>query len=203
MSGETDLVRLPLFPLRTVLFPGGPLQLRIFEARYLDMVSLCLREDRGFGVCLIRQGSEVGEPAEPHAVGTVARIVDWDKRPDGLLGLTAVGERRFRIRHREPGGKGLTWAWVELLEAGPPVQLPEQAAAVTEMLDQIMALPGTGYDRTPPRNDRDADWLSCRLAEILPLRLDDRQRLLVMDDPLHRLQALSPLIPALRLPDAD
>ena len=90
-------IQLPLFPLHTVLFPGGPLPLRIFEARYLDMVSQCLQEDSGFGVCMIRHGREVGEPASTENMGVVARIVDWHQRHDGLLGITAIGEQRFRI----------------------------------------------------------------------------------------------------------
>jgi len=81
----------PLFPLHTVLFPGGPLPLRIFEARYLDMVSDCLKRDRGFGVVLIEQGREVGEAASCHEVGTLARIIDWDKRDHGLLEIICQG----------------------------------------------------------------------------------------------------------------
>ena len=88
-------VTLPLFPLHTVLFPGGLLPLRIFESRYLDMISDCLRNDRGFGVCLISAGREVGDGAECFDVGTLARIQDWDSTPDGLLGIIARGEQRF------------------------------------------------------------------------------------------------------------
>ncbi|MCP1675098.1 Lon protease-like protein [Natronocella acetinitrilica] len=196
------MMRIPIFPLRTVLFPGGPLQLRIFETRYLDMVSQCLREDRGFGVCLIQEGNEIGEPAHPHPVGTIARIVDWDKRPDGLLGLTAIGGERFRIRSMELAKNRLLWAQVEPLSAEQSPPLPEQPAELTRMLDQVLALPGLGYEHTP-RADGDADWLSCRLAEILPLRLEDRQRLLTISDPMIRLQSLQSVIPALRLGQKD
>lgn len=196
------MMRIPIFPLRTVLFPGGPLQLRIFETRYLDMVSQCLREDRGFGVCLIQQGNEVGEPADPHPVGTIARIVDWDQRADGLLGLTAIGGERFRIRSMELAGNRLLWAQVEPLSAEQTGPLPPQPHELTRMLDQVLALPGLGYEHSQ-RVEGDADWLSCRLAEILPLSLEDRQRLLTMNDPMARLRRLQTIVPALRLNGDD
>src|SRR6185295_8191885 len=94
-AARTGSAELPLCPLNSVLFPGGPLPLRIFEPRYVDMVGTCLREQRGFGVVLIREGSEVGA-AEFETLGTLARIVDFHMLSDGLLGLTTIGERRFR-----------------------------------------------------------------------------------------------------------
>ena len=84
-------MQVPLFPLNTVLFPGGPLPLRIFEARYVDMISHCLKENASFGVLLIREGQEAGTPASTFEVGTLARIVDWYQGSDGLLGVTAIG----------------------------------------------------------------------------------------------------------------
>src|SRR5215213_566751 len=87
----------PLFPLNTVIFPGGMLPLRIFEPRYLDMVSNCLRNDTGFGVCLIKRGRETGQPAEIFTIGTLCKIVDWATLPDGLLGVTAQGERKIKV----------------------------------------------------------------------------------------------------------
>src|SRR6516165_3033400 len=91
---------IPLFPLNTVLFPGGPLPLRIFETRYLDMVRHCMRERCPFGVVLIRAGAEVGAVAETTAIGTTARIVDFNSMPDGLLGISCIGERKFRVLRR-------------------------------------------------------------------------------------------------------
>ena len=90
---------IPLFPLSTVLFPGGVLPLRIFEARYLDMIGECLREQKGFGVCAIRSGSEVGRAASCYNVGTLAAVEDFGRSEDGLLAIVAHGERRFRILH--------------------------------------------------------------------------------------------------------
>ncbi|MEM9207821.1 MAG: LON peptidase substrate-binding domain-containing protein, partial [Pseudomonadota bacterium] len=95
----------PLFPLRTVLYPGGPLPLRIFEARYLDMISNCLKTESPFGVLLIREGAETG-PASTYEVGTLARITDWYQGSDGLLGVTAIGERRFRLLSAERQADG-------------------------------------------------------------------------------------------------
>src|SRR5258705_13035588 len=101
---------LALFPLDTVLFPGGPLSLRIFEARYLDMVRRCLKEHSAFGVVLILAGAEAGAVSEGADTGTSARLVDFDTLPDGLLGITCVGERRFRVRRRRQQGDGLNLA---------------------------------------------------------------------------------------------
>src|ERR1700716_2112001 len=97
----------PLFPLNTVLFPGGPLPLRIFETRYVDMVRHCMRERCAFGVVLIRAGAEVGAVADTAAVGTTARIVDFNSMPDGLLGITCVGERKLRVLRRWQQDDGL------------------------------------------------------------------------------------------------
>src|SRR3569833_51867 len=90
-------LHIPLFPLNTVLFPGGILPLRIFEPRYMEMVSVCMKEQSGIGVCLILSGKEVGEAATTNDVGTFVRIIDWDQRDDGMLGITVQGEQRFRV----------------------------------------------------------------------------------------------------------
>ena len=101
-----------LFPLNIVLFPGGPLPLRIFEPRYVDMIGRCMREGAGFGVVLIREGREVG-PAETFDVGTLADIVDFHQLSDGLLGLSCIGRERFRIRSRSRKADGLNLADVD------------------------------------------------------------------------------------------
>jgi len=98
-----NTLTISLFPLNTVLFPGGPLPLRIFEPRYLDMVSKSLKHSQPFGVCLIREGDETGRPAEPHPIGTFAHIVDWDQLSDGLLGITARGGERFFVNRYDVG----------------------------------------------------------------------------------------------------
>ena len=90
-------ITVPLFPLNTVLFPGGVLPLRIFEPRYLDMVSDCLKSDTGIGVVLIKDGAETGKAADTYDTGTLSGISYWHKRPDGILGVTLKGDQRFRI----------------------------------------------------------------------------------------------------------
>ena len=107
---------LPLFPLHPVLFHEGDLALRVFETRYIDMVRECLREGGGFGICLIRAGSEVGEPAMPYDVGTSASIIDTGMRAEGLLGIYTRGQRRFRIRAMEARPDMLVMAEVEWLD---------------------------------------------------------------------------------------
>ena len=197
-EASRTLGAVPIFPLRTVLFPGGPLPLRIFETRYVDMVSHCLRRDEPFGVCLIREGREVGEAATPHPVGTLARIVDWEQHQDGLLGVTALGSERFRIRETWLAPDRLRLADIDLLPAPPPVTLPEQPDDIRELLDRILGMRGLGYHHCT-RQDRDADWLSARLAEVLPIRLEQKQQLLAMDDPVERLEALGEVLPQLVL----
>ncbi len=185
-------MRIPLFPLNTVVFPGGEIQLRVFEPRYLRMVSDCLRRSEPFGLCLIREGCEVGMAARPYRVGTLARIVDWEQLPDGLLGITARGERRFAAINSQVDAMQLVTAEIELLEEPPLITLPEQFAPLRELLQRILEqLPAKA--RQQPRYD-DADWVACRLAEILPLPLRDKQRLLELNDPLERLQQLQQLL---------
>ncbi len=88
---------LPLFPLQTVLFPGRTLPLHIFEERYRSMIADCMEQDSPFGVVLIKEGHEVGEPAVPHPIGTTARIVQVDRLPDGRMNILTRGDKRFRI----------------------------------------------------------------------------------------------------------
>ena len=160
MSGPREI---PLFPLGTVLFPGGPLPLRIFEARYIDLVRRCLRDGSGFGVVLIRDGVEAGGPALTFDVGTYARIVDFSQQPDGLLGIRASGERRFRILERRRARDGLNVA-----DVGEP------------------------YGSLQRHTD-DAAWVAGRLAELLPIPSAHKQHCLELDDPLERLRFLRPM----------
>ncbi|HET9444633.1 MAG TPA: LON peptidase substrate-binding domain-containing protein, partial [Steroidobacteraceae bacterium] len=129
---------IPLFPLNTVLFPGGPLRLRIFEPRYLDMISRCMREDAGFGVALIVAGREAGGPAQTVQVGTLARIVDFEQLDDGLLGITARGERRFRIMHAHQESDGLNVCQVEWRDEEARAEVPPQHAVLAELLRRAL-----------------------------------------------------------------
>lgn len=183
-------ITLPLFPLRTVLFPDGPLPLRIFEPRYLDMVSRCMREDTGFGVVLIIEGSETGE-AETSTVGTVARIVDWYQGSDNILGITARGTRQFRLHGTSRQADGLYIGEVEYLPEVPRTALPAEFAPLATLLESVIEDLGKLYDGIEKRYD-DAAWVGARLAEILPMPPTDKQRCLELRDPIELLHFLQP-----------
>ncbi len=183
---------IPLFPLNLVLFPQGPLPLRIFETRYVDMVRRCMRESRGFGVVLIRAGRESG-PAEFETVGTCATISDFHQLPDGLLGLSCVGDRRFRILSRRRQADGLNLGEIEWLEPEAAVALPPQHAELAQLLRTVLPQLGEVYTGIDMRLE-DATWVGYRLAEILPLEPATKQMCLELDDPVRRLDLLAPLI---------
>ncbi len=184
---------IPLFPLHSVLFPGGPLSLRIFETRYIDMVSRCLRGDTGFGVCLIRDGEEVGRAAQGFEVGTYGRITHWDRRPDGLLGITVTGERRFEVVESEVQSDQLVVARIRWLEESPPIAVPARFGTLAELLRRIMAQLGEPYASLDTDYDN-AAWVSSRLAELLPIKLVHKQFLLQNADPLQRLERLATIL---------
>jgi uncharacterized protein len=182
---------LALFPLNMVLFPAGSLPLRIFETRYVDMVRRCMRETQAFGVVLIREGQETG-PAETFDVGTLAKIVDFHQLSDGLLGLSCVGQQRFRIRSRGRQADGLNLAEVDWLAPEAAVPVPERHARLSRLLKTVLPQLGEVYTNIPMHLD-DAAWVGHRLAEILPIPLPDKQRCLELDDPIQRLDVLGPL----------
>lgn len=192
-------VELPLFPLNTVLFPRGPLPLRIFEARYVDMVRRCMREGSSFGVVLLQGGGETGPVAGVASVGTSARIVDFDLLKDGLLGLSCRGERRFRLLRRWRQDDGLNMGEVEWLDPAPSaaaetaVAVPPEHRHLADLLRRVLPELGAVYADIEPRFE-DADWVGARLVEILPIGLGDKQACLEMDDPVERLGVLAPLI---------
>jgi len=183
---------LPLFPLHTVLLPGAPLGLRVFEPRYLDMLAECGRSDGGFGVCLILDGEEVGAPAMPAAFGVEARIEDFGNDRNGLLTLQVRGARRFRIDRLRVRDNGLLIAEVQWCEGPSTAPLrPQHAALATllaELLDKVGAEhPGSGHAGANLRQLEDAAWVGWRLAELLPLSDEQRLALLQEDDPHQRL----------------
>ena len=184
---------IPLFPLNTVLFPGGPLPLRIFETRYTDMVRKCMREGTAFGVVLIRGGAEIGDVSGTAAIGTTARIVDFYQLPEGLLGLSCLGEQRFQVQRRWRQADGLNMATVEYLSAEAPQSVPEEYRHLSDLLDKVLPEMGDVYQHVP-RHRNDAAWVGARLVELLPIGLADKQSYLELDDPLERLKRLAPLI---------
>jgi Lon protease-like protein len=178
-------MEVPLFPLNTVLFPGGPLPLRIFESRYLDMVSRCMKDDAPFGVVLIREGAEVG-PASTCDVGTLARIVDWYQGSDGILGITAIGTDRFRLRSSARQDDGLNIGEVDSIPPPSPVSLPDVHRDLPQILLTILDDLGRLYENVERLPD-DAAWVAWRFVEILPIDLMQKQQVLESDDVLATL----------------
>jgi Lon protease-like protein len=176
-----------LFPLNTVLFPGGLLPLRIFEQRYLEMTKACLRDNAPFGACLIREGREVGTPAVPCSVGCLAAIAEWEMPQLGLFHLLARGGQRFRILRTSTAPSGLIAADIEVLADLPgrsPVD-PDCRSVLESIIDKV------GADRFPaPLDFENPDWVAYRLAEILPIHLAEKQALLEMSDAAQRFERL-------------
>ncbi len=186
---------LPLFPLSTVLFPAGPLPLRIFEPRYVDLVRRCMKTDTGFGVVLLVEGREAGAGAAmaTAAIGTEARIVDFDQLEDGLLGLSCIGQEKIRVLSTWTQADGLHLAEIEDIPAEPAVPVPIDCVQLRAVLERVWPELGVTYRYVPSRFG-DAGWLANRLAELAPLEASVRQSLLEIDDPVARLRVLAPLI---------
>jgi uncharacterized protein len=191
-SSPAVLADLPLFPLHTVLFPGGLLPLKIFEARYLDMVSNCLREHTPFGVCLLKSGGEVAlpdEPSVPEDIGCIAEIEQCDAEAFGMLLIRARGTQRFRLLSHRGEADGLLVGMAEPLPADIPLEGTERLArcgACAEVLERIIA---TIRERDPasvpfaePFRFDDPSWVSNRLAEVLPIAMRARQKLMELPD---------------------
>lgn len=192
------IVDVPLFPLRTVLFPGGPLPLRIFESRYIDMISQCMKSDSPFGVLLIREGNEAGL-ATTHEVGTLATITDWYQGSDGLLGVTAVGGSRFRLLSGRQQANGLNIGEIDVIPPEPRMMLPDEYASLRKILEGVLDDLGRLYESLERRFD-DAVWVTYRLVEILPIELEEKQQFLESSDTLARLKLIDELLNTVRGP---
>ena len=195
---RNDLTELPLFPLRTVLFPDGVLPLRVFEPRYLDMISRCMRESTGFGVVLIREGSEARLPGQEQTpdifdIGTEARIVDFNQADNGMLGIVARGERKFRVRDTSEQKDHLLVAQVEFLPEESPGELLPEHANLVEVLQELTRHPlvqrlNVEVDFAQARS------VSFRLADLLPIEPEIKQALLQLRWPKERLMELSRIV---------
>jgi Lon protease-like protein len=183
-----------LFPLGTVLLPGGLLPLRIFETRYVDMVRRCMRQNEAFGVVLIQTGTETSSAVQTAAIGTTARIVDFQTLDDGLLGLLCRGESRFRIEQRSQQSDGLNRATVDWVPDPTGVAIDPKFESLVSVLREVLAQQPSARSRFIEPNYEDASWVSYRLAELLPLPVNLQQKLLEINEPLERLQLLAPLI---------
>ena len=193
MTAENSVIA--LFPLHTVLFPGGPLPLRIFETRYTDMVRRCMRSGEPFGVVLIQDGDEAGEVATTATVGCTARIADFHTLDDGLLGIACVGERKFRVQRVWRAADGLNMGEVGWLSAEPALPLPPEYARLATAVRRAMDELAEHYQHVD-KNFDDAAWVSARLTELLPIELNDKQALLELENPIARLDALLVMAPA-------
>ncbi|MGE0797728.1 MAG: LON peptidase substrate-binding domain-containing protein [Lautropia sp.] len=184
---------LAIFPLSTILFPGGVLPLRIFEARYLDMVRQCMKEERPFGVCQITRGSETGKPAEHESIGCLARITHWDMEQFGLLSIRVVGAQRFAIVDRYVEKNALIRANVTLLDDDPVVAVPRELACCQDLVRRMIQ----HLEQEEPRQEQrlvagpycyeSASWIANRLCEFLPIPPKAKQKLMELDEPLTRL----------------
>jgi uncharacterized protein len=179
---------LPLFLLQAVLFPEDRLPLRVFEARYMDMVSACLKVDKPFGVCLIQAGQEVGDPADPVTVGTLAFIKQWEMLQPGVLHILAVGGARFEIERFYHQGK-LAYADVHLWEAEPELDVPAEFLDLAQFLQRIISDYGSRLIPQPHRFN-DASWVGMRLAQLLPVANTVKQGWLEERHPQTRLAAI-------------
>ncbi len=192
----TETLEIPIFPLNTVLFPGGRLPLRIFEVRYVDMTKACIRDDAVFGVCQILNGGEVGDPAICAPVGCTARISEWDVPAAGLFSLVTRGERVFRILDQHVERDGLIRAEVVVEELREPRPLPPSHKMLSSMVGEIINKIGKQHFEQPAKLD-DAEWVAYRLAEILPLSRDQKLHLLQERDPWVLLEQVQHAVLAL------
>lgn len=193
---------LPLFPLKTVLFPGRLLPLKVFEQRYIDMTKECLREERPFGVCLLTRGEEVAQrastrdpaaaraPVEFALIGTQARIVAWDMPQLGILHLKTEGGTRFQVQSSSVADDGLVVARVSPLPPEPSVRLPEEFVPLASLLELMISRAGP-ENFSPELALDDASWVGYRLAELLPLPPPIKQSMLEINDSAVRLKVLA------------
>lgn len=207
-------MQIPLFPLNTVLFPDGVLPLRVFEARYMDMVRECMKKNAPFGVCLIVKGAEVGGVAQPEAVGCLAAIRTWDMPQLGVLHIRTVGGQRFRIVHTHSDPNGLLRANVELIEPDEDTPIGPEHKPCADLLRRVIddvgaqraerrreaaaaapeegkapadgdAIGGAPFE--PPHRMDSSVWVGNRLCEVLPVPMKAKQKLMELDDAVARL----------------
>lgn len=186
---------IPLFPLPSVLFPGGYLPLRIFEQRYIDMVRDCSVKSSCFGVCLVNNSEDANRPATHLRIGTTAEICDFSTLEDGLLGIVAQGRQRFIIQRTRMRDNGLLMAEVNILAESEALDVPEEFSVLSLIAQRFMEQVGGNYPSFVPADLQDASWVGYRLSELLPLENKEKQILLQITDPLERLQVLLDVLP--------
>lgn len=197
---SAELHEIPLFPLKVVVFPGTRLDLQIFERRYIDLVSHCLRSECGFGICLLRSGEEVVRVAGKqtiHRIGTYVEIVDWDQLDNGLLGITVEGKSKFTVDDCWQADSGVLEAKVTFSDVDnvdlEPIPVDSDYEALAELLENLASHPmvqqqGQTIDY---HNLRVLGW---RLGELLPIEAEDKQKLLELEDPSQRIMEIEELV---------
>ena len=211
----TVLPQLPLFPLQTVLFPGGRLPLRIFEVRYLDMIGRCHRNGEPFGVVCLSEGSEVRRPAAGSRgaasgdgfareaffpVGTLAQITHLERPQPGLMMIECIGAQRFRVRRSEHRQFGLWVGEVELFDDEPALPVPDDLAFTRQAIQDVVrnversGESGVELPLRPPYRWEDCGWLANRWCELLPLPAAQKQNLMALDSPVLRLELVADVL---------
>lgn len=189
-------LNVPLFPLNSLVLPKGKIPLQLFEPRYIDMLTRCLKEDRGFVVVLLQDGSEAGRKVSFHNVGTYVRIIDFQKLDNGLLGITVEGENKVSVTRHWQQDDGLHIGDVESLIPETWSEIPQRYHELPSVLRALFRHPvikdldmNVDYD--------DARQVGWRLTELLPLDGQEKQRLAELQDPLERLDRLQNLLEVL------
>lgn len=192
-----DVIKeIPLFPLNSIILPGGRIPLQLFEPRYLDMLTRCLKEDRGFVVVLLREGGEATQKSEFHDIGTYVRIIDFQQLDNGLLGITAEGDLKVRVLRSWQQSDGLNLGDAELLAPEEGVQVPAHLHELSTVLRALCRHPVID-DLGMQVNYQDARDVGWRLTELLPLEPHQKQHLAELQSPLERLEHLQALLETL------
>lgn len=186
-------MKIPLFPLNTVLYPFGPLPLRVFEPRYLDMVSHSMKTDTPIGIILIKNGDEVGPAPEVYDIGTITEVTYWHKRPDGLLGITLTGTQRFRVNDVRVNDNQLMTAEVELIDNLESVAIDDESKYLVPILEKILDQLDPPF-KTIKRHLDNAEWVSARLIELLPTDMESKQALLESNNIVERLAKIDSIL---------
>lgn len=196
----TETQQIPLFPLRVVMFPRGRLNLQIFERRYIDLVTHCMRTSSGFGICLLKEGEEViqeGTNQTIHRTGTYSNIIDWDQLENGLLGITVEGSAKFSIEDCWQSDSGVLQGNVRFNETDnvgrETIPLDDQYTALADLLQNLESHPLVEQKKLiiDYNNLWDLGW---RLSELIPIEIEQKQQLLEIDDPWERIQSIEQLV---------
>lgn len=196
----TETQQIPLFPLHVVMFPRGRLNLQIFERRYIDLVTHCMRTSSGFGICLLKEGEEViqeGTNQTIHRTGTYSNIIDWDQLENGLLGITVEGSAKFSIEDCWQSDSGVLQGNVQFNETDnvgrETIPLDDQYTALADLLQNLESHPLVEQKKLiiDYNNLWDLGW---RLSELIPIEIEQKQQLLEIDDPWERIQSIEQLV---------